>query len=305
MIYQRTLSTPITVTGRGIHSGCRVTMRLLPANADHGIVFKRVDIPNSKELKLNAQNVGATENNTAIGTGKEAIHTVEHLLSALYGLGINNIYIEIDNAEVPIMDGSSASFLFLLKEAGIVNLSYPKKFLVIHKKLRVEKDDKWAEIEPSDKLIIESTIIFPHPVIKTQKREFVFSCQNYVKEISKARTFGFLKDVDMLKRKGLARGGSLDNAIVLDDFNVINSEGLRYVDEFVRHKILDTIGDLSLLGYDILGKVTTYKSGHNIHNLLCKKILDNPDSYSVVSSLTMSSQSESWFQLPNFGLQTL
>lgn len=305
MIYQRTLSTPITVTGRGIHSGCRVTMKLFPANTDHGIVFKRTDLPQATEMKLNAQNVGATENNTAIGKGKEAIHTVEHLLSALYGLGINNVYIEIDNAEVPIMDGSSASFLFLLKEAGIKNLSLPKKFLVIQKKIRVEKDDKWAEIEPSDQLIIDSTIVFPHPVIKTQKREFIFSCQNYVKEISKARTFGFLKDVDMLKRKGLARGGSLDNAIVLDDFKVINSEGLRYVDEFVRHKILDTIGDLSLLGHDIIGKITTYKSGHNIHNLLCKKILETPDAYSIVSSLMMPPQIESWFQLPSFGVQAL
>lgn len=303
MIFQRTLANPITVTGRGIHSGCRVSMRLFPAKADTGIIFKRTDLPQAKEMKLNAQNVGATENNTAIGHGKEAIHTVEHLLSALYGLGINNIYIEIDNTEVPIMDGSSSSFLFLLKEAGIINLSHPKKFLIIRKKLRVEFEDKWAEIEPADQLIINSTIIFPHPAIKTQRREFVFSCQNYIQEISKARTFGFLKDVDMLKRKGLARGGSLDNAIVLDDFKVINIDGLRYADEFIRHKILDTIGDLSLLGYDILGKVTTYKSGHNVHNLLCKKILETPDAYSIVSSLTMSQHTEAWFQLPQFGLQ--
>lgn len=305
MIFQRTLANPITVTGRGIHSGCRVTMRLFPAKADHGIVFKRTDIPNSQEMKLNAQNVGATENNTAIGYGREAVHTVEHLLSALYGLGINNIFIEIDNTEVPIMDGSAASFLFLLKEAGIINLSHPKKFLVINKKIRVDHEDKWAEIEPSEQLVINSTIIFPHPVIKTQYREFVFSCQNYVQEISKARTFGFLKDVDMLKRKGLARGGSLDNAVVLDDFKVINVDGLRYKDEFVRHKILDTIGDLSLLGFDILGKVTTFKSGHNVHNLLCKKILETSGAYSIVSSLTMTSQSETWFQLPQFGLQTV
>lgn len=305
MIFQRTLANPITVTGRGIHSGCRVSMRLFPAKADTGIIFKRTDLPNAQEMKLNAQNVGATENNTAIGRGKEAIQTVEHLLSALYGLGINNIYIEIDNTEVPIMDGSSSSFLFLLKEAGIINLSHPKKFLVIQKKLRVEFEDKWAEIEPADQLIINSTIIFPHPAIKMQRREFVFSCQNYIEEISKARTFGFLKDVDMLKRKGLARGGSLDNAIVLDEFKVINIDGLRYADEFIRHKILDTIGDLSLLGYDILGKITTFKSGHNVHNLLCKKILETPDSYSIVSSLTMSKQTEAWFQLPQFGLQTI
>lgn len=305
MIFQRTLANPITVTGRGIHSGCRVKMQLFPAKADTGIIFKRIDLPGAQEMKLNAQNVGATENNTAIGRGKEAIHTVEHLLSALYGLGINNIYIEIDNTEVPIMDGSAASFLFLLKEAGIVNLSHPKKFLVIHKKLRVEHEDKWAEIEPAEQLIINSTIVFPHPAIKTQRREFVFSCQNYVQEISKARTFGFLKDVDMLKRKGLARGGSLDNAIVLDDFKVINIDGLRYADEFIRHKILDTIGDLSLLGFDILGKVTTFKSGHNVHNLLCKKILETPDAYSIVSSLTMTPITETWFQLPQFGLQTV
>lgn len=302
MINQRTLSSSIAVTGRGIHSGYRVKMKLIPANADSGIVFRRVDIPTSQDIKLNPFNVGATENNTAIGQGKEAIHTVEHLLSALYGLGINNVRVEIDNSEVPIMDGSAASFLFLLKEAGITNLNKPKSFLIIKKKLRVEKDGKWAEIEPSDQLLINSTIVFPHPIIKTQKRQFVFSCQNYVDEISKARTFGFLKDVDMLKRKGLAKGGSLDNAVVLDDFNVVNSEGLRFNDEFIRHKILDTIGDLSLLGHDLVGKINTYKSGHNIHNLLCRKILDTPDAYEIVSSLSMSPTSEKLYQLPQFGL---
>ena len=305
MIFQRTLANPIKVTGIGIHSGRRVTMSLFPAPANHGIVFKRIDLPNPKEIKLSADIVGATENNTAIGSGVEAIHTVEHLLSSFYGLGINNIYIEIDNSEVPIMDGSAASFLFLLKEAGIVNLSFPKKFLVITKKIRVEKDGKWAEIEPANQLIIDSTIVFPHPIIKTQKRKFIFSCQNYIHEISKARTFGFLKDVDMLKRKGLARGGSLDNAIVLDDFSVINRDGLRFDDEFVRHKILDTVGDFSLLGYDIIGKITTYKSGHNVHNLLCRKILETVDAFHIVSSASMGLETQEWFHLPQYSLQTI
>lgn len=302
MVNQRTLSSTISVTGRGIHSGYRVKLRLIPSNADTGIVFRRIDLPDSQDIKLNPFNVGATENNTAIGHGREAIHTVEHLLSSLYGLGINNVRVEIDNSEVPIMDGSAASFLFLLKEAGVTNLNKPKNFLIIKKKLSVEKDGKWAEIEPSDQLYINSTIVFPHPIIKTQRRQFTFSCQNYVDEISKARTFGFLKDVDMLKRKGLAKGGSLDNAVVLDDFNVVNAEGLRFNDEFIRHKILDTLGDLSLLGYDLIGNINTYKSGHNIHNLLCRKILDTPDSYEIVSSLALSSSVEKLYQLPQFGL---
>ncbi len=273
-------------------------MTLHPAEADFGIQFKRTDIPNAEVLKATAQTVGATENNTTIGSGMNAVHTVEHVLSVLYGLGINNAYIEIDGPEVPIMDGSGASFVFLLKETGIATLNKSKEFLVVLEPVKVEVGDKWAMIEPSSKLIIDSTIVFQHPIIKTQRKVFEFSCENYISEISRARTFGMLRDVDMLKRKGLAKGGSLDNAVVLDDFKVMNQDGLRFNDEFIRHKILDTVGDISLLGYEIAGKITTYKSGHNLHNLLCRKLLETQGAYQIVSASALEKEAIQAFELP-------
>jgi UDP-3-O-[3-hydroxymyristoyl] N-acetylglucosamine deacetylase len=298
MLNQRTIAKKISVTGIGIHSGKKVTLTLHPADADFGVQFQRVDIPNAPILKANAETVGATENNTTIGTGTNAVHTVEHLLSAFYGFGIDNVFCEINGPEVPIMDGSGASFVFLLKETGIVTLNKSKKFLIVLEKVRVEVDDKWAEIEPSSKLIIDSTIVFAHPTIKTQNKIFEFSCENYINEIGRARTFGLLKDVDALKRKGLIKGGSLDNAIVLDDYKVVNPEGLRFVDEFVRHKILDTVGDISLLGYEIAGKITTYKSGHNLHNLLCRKLLATPSAFEIVSAASLERETVEAFALP-------
>ncbi len=300
MIYQRTIAKDVKVTGIGLHSGKKVTMKLIPAEADFGIQFVRTDIPHSKPMKANALTVGTTENATTLGSGAEAVHTVEHLLGTLYGLGINNVFIEIDGPEVPIMDGSGASFVFLLKETGLKNLNKSKKFLVILDKVRVEKDDKWAEFTPNSNLAIESTIVFPHPVIKTQHFDFEFSCENFINNIARARTFGFARDVDYLKRKGLIKGGSLDNAIVLDEFKVMNPEGLRFDNEFVRHKILDTIGDVSLLGYEIAGKITTYKSGHNIHNLLCRKLLETPSAYEIVSASALTQEVREAHKLPQF-----
>jgi UDP-3-O-[3-hydroxymyristoyl] N-acetylglucosamine deacetylase len=300
MIYQRTLAKDVKVTGIGLHSGKKVTMKLIPADADFGIQFIRTDIPNSKPMKANALTVGTTENATTLGAGAEAIHTVEHLLGTLYGLGINNVMIEIDGPEVPIMDGSGASFVFLLKETGIKNLNKSKKFLVILDTVRVEKDGKWAQFDPHSNLSIESTIVFAHPVIKTQKFGFEFSCEAFIQDIARARTFGFAKDVDMLKRKGLIKGGSLDNAIVLDDYKVMNNEGLRFENEFVRHKILDTIGDISLLGYEIAGKITTYKSGHNLHNLLCRKLLETPSAYEIVSASALKAEVREAHRLPQY-----
>ena len=300
MINQRTLAKEVKVTGIGLHSGKKVSLKLIPAEADFGIQFVRTDIPNSAPMKANALTVGTTENATTLGSGREAIHTVEHLLATLYGLGINNILIEIDGPEVPIMDGSGASFVFLLKETGIKNLNKSKKFLVILDTVRVEKDGKWAQFEPHHNLLIDSTIVFAHPTIKTQRFNFEFSCESFIQDISRARTFGFVKDVDMLKRKGLVKGGSLDNAIVLDDYRVINSEGLRFDDEFVRHKILDTIGDVSLLGFEIAGKITTYKSGHNIHNLLCRKLLETPSAYEIVSASALKQEVREAHKLPQF-----
>lgn len=298
MLYQRTISKTVSVTGIGIHSGRKVTLTLHPAPADHGIQFKRVDLPDSPVLKASVETVGATENNTTIGSGNSAIHTVEHLLAVFYGLGINNVLCEIDGPEVPIMDGSGASFIFLLKETGISTLNKSKKFIVILEPVRVDVGDKWAEISPASKLQISSTIVFAHPLIKTQAMHFDFSCENFIHEIGRARTFGLLRDVDYLKRKGLIKGGSLDNAIVLDEFKVMNPDGLRFQDEFIRHKILDTLGDIALLGMEIAGKITTYKSGHNLHNLLCKKLLETPKAYEIVSASSLKKETLQAFELP-------
>lgn len=300
MIYQRTIANEISVTGIGIHSGKKVTLSMYPAQADSGIVFRRSDVSGSKLIKADARNVGPTRNNTTLGQGDDAIHTVEHLLSALYGFGIDNVYCEIDGPEVPIMDGSSASFVFVLKEAGVENLNKSKKFMVITDTVEVEHNGTYARIEPAENLIIDSTIVFAHPTINTQSEVFEFSCENYIQEIARARTFGMLKDVDMLKRMGLAKGGSLDNAIVLDDYKVINDDGLRFKDEFVRHKILDTIGDISLLGFELAGKITTYKSGHYLHNILCRKILETADCYEIVSAASLSPEVRDAHRLPQF-----
>lgn len=298
MLYQRTVSKKVSITGIGIHSGKKVKMTLYPAPADSGIRFRRVDLPNSLEMRATFETVGATEMNTTIGEGISAIHTVEHLFAVFFGLGIDNVYVEIDGPEVPTMDGSGASFAFVLKETGIQFLNRSKNFLVITEPVRVELDDKWAEIVPASKLIIESDIVFSHPVIGAQHRVFDFSCDAFMQEISRARTFGFLRDVDMLKRKGLAKGGSLDNAIILDDFKVINPDGLRFKDEFVRHKILDTLGDISLLGHEIAGKLTTYKSGHKLHNMLCRKIMATPSAYKIVNSAFLQKEMVQAFELP-------
>lgn len=300
MIYQRTLAKEVKVTGIGLHSGKKVTMKLIPQDTDFGIQFIRTDISKAQPMKANALTVGTTENATTLGSGAEAVHTVEHLLGTFYGLGINNVLIEIDGPEVPIMDGSGASFVFLLKETGIKNLNKAKKFLVILDTVRVEKDGKWAQFEPHANLAIDSTIVFAHPAIKTQRFGFEFSCENFINDIARARTFGFARDVDMLKRKGLIKGGSLDNAIVLDDYKVMNSEGLRFADEFVRHKILDTIGDISLLGHEIAGKITTYKSGHNLHNLLCRKLLETPSAYEIVAASALKAEVRDAHKLPQF-----
>lgn len=298
MLYQRTIAKEVSITGIGIHSGKKVRLTLKPAPADFGVQFRRIDIKGSQVMKAEVNTVGATENNTSLGQGHTAVHTVEHLLAVLYGLGINNLYCEIDGPEVPIMDGSGASFVFVLKDAGIKNLNKSKKFMVILQPVEVQVEDKIARIEPSSKLVIDSTITFTHPMIKTQNSVFDFSCENFINDICRARTWGFLRDVDSLKRKGLAKGGSLDNAVVLDDFKVINPEGLRFKNEFIRHKILDTLGDISLMGHEIAGKITTYKSGHNLHNLLCKKILATPGAYEIVSAASLQEETRKAFELP-------
>ncbi len=298
MIYQRTLAKEVNITGIGIHSGKKVTLKICPASANTGIIFKRTDIPNAKPIQALAANVGPTRNNTTLGDGEDAIHTVEHLLSAFYGFGIDNAYIEIDGPEVPIMDGSSGSFVFILKETGVENLNQTKKFMVILEPIKVEHNDTWAMIEPSQNLIIDSTIVFAHPAINKQQQIFEFSCENFINEISRARTFGMLKDLDMYRRMGLGKGASLNNTIAVDDYKVVNPEGLRFANEFVRHKILDTIGDVSLLGHSLAGKITTYKSGHYLHNVLCRKILENPSSYEIVSASALTKETRETGRLP-------
>lgn len=297
MIYQRTLAKKVELTGIGIHSGKKVNMIIYPAPADSGITFRRVDLDNAKALKADALTVGATENNTTIGEGENVVHTVEHLLAVFYGLGINNAYCEIDGPEIPIMDGSGSSFVFMIKEVGVASLNKTKEFMVILEPVEVKYEDKWARIEPSPTLEIDSTIVFAHPRIGWQQKKFVFTCDHFISEISRARTFGMLKDVDMLKRKGLIKGGSLNNAIVLDDFHVVNPEGVRFKDEYVRHKILDTIGDISLLGYEVAGKITTFKSGHHIHNLLCRKLLETPSAYKIVSATALQAEMVEAYEL--------
>jgi UDP-3-O-[3-hydroxymyristoyl] N-acetylglucosamine deacetylase len=287
MLYQRTILKETQVTGIGLHSGKKVTLKLFPAPSNYGIKFKRTDIPNSSIVKASTEFVLATENATTIGRGEQSIHTVEHLLAVFYGLGIDNIYCEVDGPEIPIMDGSGASFVYLLRETGVVTLEKWKNFLIVLKPIRVELGDKWAELSPSSNLVIDSTIVFPHPKIKTQNEVFEFSCEKFIREIARARTFGLMKDVDSLKRKGLVKGGSLDNAIVLDEYHVLNPEGLRFQNEFIRHKILDLLGDISLLGHEVAAKITTYKSGHNLHHLLCKKLLETPDAYEIVSACSL------------------
>lgn len=298
MIYQRTLAKEVELTGIGIHSGKKVKLKMFPAGANTGIVFKRTDIKNAKSIRALAQNVGPTNNNTTLGDGVDAIHTVEHLLSAFYGFGIDNAHIEIDGPEVPIMDGSSGSFAFLIKETGVENLNQTKKFMVILEPVKVEHNDSWAMIEPHKNLVIDSTIVFAHPVINKQQKVFEFTCDNYLNEISRARTFGMLKDLDMYRRMGLAKGASLNNTVGVDEYKVMNPEGLRFKDEFARHKILDTIGDVSLLGYELAGKITTYKSGHYLHNVLCRKILENPKCYEIVSANSLSQETQAARMLP-------
>jgi len=298
MINQRTIAKETSFTGLGLHSGKKVTLTLKPAEEDSGIKFRRTDLAGAPLLHATAETVSATENNTTIGSDPYSIHTVEHLLSAIYGMGINNILVEIDGPEIPIMDGSGTSFVFLLKETGVISQSSPKTVLVVKKEVRVQVGDNWAVISPNNSLVIDSTIDFAHPLIKRQRKVFEFTCESFIKDISRARTFGLLRDVDYLKRKGLIKGGSLDNAVVLDDFKVVNPDGLRFDDEFVRHKILDTIGDLALLGFEIAGKITTFKSGHKLHNLLCRELLKDKDAYELVPATQLEEEYLKPYTLP-------
>lgn len=285
MIRQRTLRNPIRATGVGLHSGEKVYLSLKPAPVDTGIIFRRVDLEPPIEIKAHAENVGDTSLSTTLMNGEVRVSTVEHLLSAMAGLGIDNAYVELTAAEVPIMDGSAGPFVFLLQSAGVEEQDAPKKFIRIKKEVTVKQDDKIASLLPFDGFKVSFAIDFDHPVFRGRKidAEMDFSTTSFVKEISRARTFGFMHEIEYLRSKGLVRGGSVDNAIVVDEYRILNEDGLRYEDEFVKHKILDAIGDLYLLGYSLVGEFKAYKSGHGLNNSVLRSLISQPDAWEFVT----------------------
>ena len=285
MIKQRTLKNVIRATGVGIHSGEKVYLTLRPAAVDTGIVFRRVDLPEPVEIKACAERVGETSMSTTLVQDGVRVATVEHLLSAMAGLGIDNAYVDLSSAEVPIMDGSAGPFVFLIQSAGIEEQSAPKRFVRIKKTLTVKDGDKWARFEPFDGFKVGFTIDFAHPIFTkgTSNAEIDFSTTSFVKEVSRARTFGFMRDIEMLRERNLVLGGSMENAVVLDDYRVLNDDGLRYEDEFVKHKILDAIGDLYLLGHSLVGAFYGYKSGHGLNNQLLRALLADRSAWEEVT----------------------
>jgi UDP-3-O-[3-hydroxymyristoyl] N-acetylglucosamine deacetylase len=284
MLGQRTLKNSIRAQGVGMHSGQKVLMTLRPAPPDSGIVFRRTDLDPPAEVRAYALNVGDTQLGTTLINGEARVSTVEHLLSAFAGLGIDNAVVEVSAAEVPIMDGSAGPFVFLMQSAGFEDQRAPKKFVRVKQRVRVEDGDKWAEFRPFDGFKVNFEIEFNHPLFKRRgnKASMDFSTTSFLKEVSRARTFGFMRDLEMLRARNLALGGSFDNAIVLDDFRVLNEDGLRYEDEFVKHKILDAIGDLYLLGHSLIGEFSGFKSGHKLNNNLLRKLIADPTTWESV-----------------------
>jgi UDP-3-O-[3-hydroxymyristoyl] N-acetylglucosamine deacetylase len=285
MIKQRTLKNVIRATGVGLHTGEKVYLTLRPAAPNSGIKFRRVDLAEPVVIDARPDNVGDTTLSTTLVKGDVRISTVEHLLSAFAGLGIDNAYVDVSAPEVPIMDGSAGPFVFLIQSAGVQEQEAPKQFIRIKRPLQVEDGDKWARFEPHDGFKVTFTIDFDHPVFNkdSQTASIEFSSTSFVKEIARARTFGFMRDIEMLRKNRLALGGSMDNAIVVDKFRVLNEDGLRSGDEFVKHKILDAIGDLYLLGHSLIGSFTGYKSGHGLNNHLLCELLKARDAWEMVS----------------------
>jgi UDP-3-O-[3-hydroxymyristoyl] N-acetylglucosamine deacetylase len=285
MILQRTLKTAIKTTGVGLHTGVRVELVLRPAAPDTGVVFHRVDLTPPVAVPADARHVGDTRLSSTLKHQGASISTVEHILSALAGLGIDNLHIDIAGPEIPIMDGSAAPFVFLLHSAGIVEQDAPKRYLRIVAPVEVKDGDKWARFDPFNGFKLDFTIDFPHPVFGSENRHVVidFAEHSYVKEVARARTFGFMQDVEAMRAAGLALGGSLQNAVVLDEFRVLNAEGLRYDNEFVKHKVLDAIGDLYLLGHPMIGQYTAYKSGHGLNNALARSLLAHPEAFALTT----------------------
>lgn len=285
MIKQRTLKNIIHATGVGLHTGEKVFMTLRPAAINTGIVFRRVDLADPVEIKASPDRVGDTRLSSTLQIGSVKVATVEHLMSAFAGLGIDNAYVDLTAPEVPIMDGSAGPFVFLLQSAGIEEQPAAKKFIRIKKPLRVIEEDRWVRFDPYHGFKIQFAIDFRHPVLEKSNQSVTidFATTSFVKEVSRARTFGFMQEVEALRAQGLALGGNLDNAIVMDEFRILNNDGLRYEDEFVRHKALDAIGDLYLLGHPLIGAFSAYKSGHALNNLLLQYLLADGEAWEYTS----------------------
>ena len=285
MIRQRTLRNSIKATGVGLHTGDKVLLTLCPAPVDTGIVFRRTDLNPVAEIPARADLVGETTLSTCLVHGDARVSTIEHLLSAMAGLGIDNAYVDVTAPEIPIMDGSAAPFVFLLQSAGIVEQHAAKKFIRVRKEVTVTDGDKTASFLPLEGFKISFGIDFDHPVFKHRAAttEIDFSTTSFVREVSRARTFGFVEEIEYLRSKGLARGGSMDNAVVIDDYKVLNHGGLRYDDEFVKHKVLDAIGDLYLLGYSLIGEYRAFKSGHALNNQALRTLIANKDAWEMIT----------------------
>ena len=289
MLAQRTLKSLTKAVGVGLHSGQRVELTLRPAAPDTGIVFRRVDLPEPVDIVVRADSVTDTRLASTISNGGAKVHTIEHLMSAAAGLGLDNLYVDITAEEVPILDGSSASFVYLLQSAGIVTQKAPKRFIRVKKPVEVREGEgrtlKWARLDPFHGYKLAFEIEFDHPAVNAtgQRVEFDMGSGTYAREIARARTFGFTRDVEMMRTHGLGLGGGLDNAIVMDDVKVLNADGLRYADEFVKHKILDAIGDLYVVGHPLLAAYSAFRSGHAMNNQLLRALLAQPDAYEIVS----------------------
>ncbi|MDH4285300.1 MAG: UDP-3-O-acyl-N-acetylglucosamine deacetylase [Gallionellaceae bacterium] len=285
MVKQRTLKKPVTATGVGLHTGERVNLGLRPAPVNSGIIFRRTDINPPVEIRADVHAVHDTRLSTCMEANGVRIATVEHLMSAFAGLGIDNAYVDLDSAEVPIMDGSAGTFIFLLQSAGIVEQSAAKKFIRIKKPVEIREGDKWVRFDPFNGYKLNFTIAFAHPVFAATRQNVTVDLgeHSYIREVSRARTFGFMQDVEYMRSQGLALGGNLDNAIVMDEYRVINPDGLRYEDEFVKHKVLDAIGDLYLLGHPLIGAFSGYKSGHALNNALARAMLADDEAWEFVT----------------------
>jgi UDP-3-O-[3-hydroxymyristoyl] N-acetylglucosamine deacetylase len=296
---QRTVAKRVGVTGVGLHSGKAASLSLAPAAPDSGITFVRMDL--GVEIPARADLVVDTLLSTSLGVGAARVATVEHVLAALSGLGIDNCRVEVDGPEIPILDGSAAPFVFLVREAGVERQRAGKRFLVIDQPVEVREGDKLARLDPASEMSVRFTVDFDHPLVTDQTFEFHFSDGRFAREVAPARTFCFLRDIEYMKSKGLAQGGSLDNAIVIDEFSILNPEGLRFPDEFARHKVLDAIGDLSLIGMPVIGAFTARKSGHAMNQGLVRKVLAAPASHRVVRVTGEAELEPLRIRLPSLG----